>query len=339
MQTVLAVLLLGIAGAVMWGREHPPSNGMAEQRDVPVRLLQWANGQLPAGRVEWGRAMLGELDRIEGRSRRWRFALGCVGGTVLLPPWGSLGPMAGLAAVALGGAVVFGFGFVHFGLATSPWNWVVLAILSTLVICCLVAVSVQLRRVRVAPLGLAGGLFVAGAWLVVSGFTWQGIINPIYSVGAWSSPELYVAVPVAVGVAGAWISGSASVGRRAARLAGVSAGLVMFFIGTLAVVAIDGGPRDPGATIAGGVSEAFSNVAMTYLVSVPLAAAAVGWVAATATARIRSVCVTQLVPDPMSSRFAGVVSLARQNRAGARTMRRVLIVVAVLAVITLIFQA
>lgn len=234
---------------------------------------------------------------------------------------------------------MFGFGFVHFGLATSPWNWVVLAILSTLVICCLVAVSVQLRRVRVAPLGLAGGLFVAGAWLVVSGFTWQGIINPIYSVGAWSSPELYVAVPVAVGVAGAWISGSASVGRRAARLAGVSAGLVMFFIGTLAVVAIDGGPRDPGATIAGGVSEAFSNVAMTYLVSVPLAAAAVGWVAATATARIRSVCVTQLVPDPMSSRFAGVVSLARQNRAGARTMRRVLIVVAVLAVITLIFQA
>ena len=154
------------------------------RRDAPVRLLQWAGGLLPADRVDWGQAMLGELDRIEGRSTRWHFALGCVAGVLLQPPWGSVGPMAALVAVALGGALVFGIGFVHFGLANSPWNWMVLVILAALVIGSLVAASVLLRRPRVARVGLVGGLFVAAAWLVFSGFTWQGIISPIYSVGA-----------------------------------------------------------------------------------------------------------------------------------------------------------
>jgi hypothetical protein len=313
---------------------------VTERRDAPARLLQWADGLLPTDRVDWGQAMLGELDRIEGRSKRWRFALGCVAGVVLLPPWEPVGAMATLVAVALGSAVVLGFGFVHFGLAADPWNWVMLAILAALVIGSIVAVSVQLRRDRVARLGLVGGLFVAAAWLVVSAFTWQGIINPIYSVGAWSNPALYIAVPVALGVGGAWQSGSASVGRRAARLAGVSAGLVLFFISTIAVVAIDGGPRDPGASVAGGVSEAFSNVAMTYLLSLPLAAAAIGWVAATATARIRSVNLAQLNPDPMSTtKAAGQAPDARESRTTGRTLRRVAIVVAVVVALTLFFLA
>jgi hypothetical protein len=35
-----------------------------------------------------GQAMIGELDRLDGRTRRWRFALGCVGAALVLPPWG-----------------------------------------------------------------------------------------------------------------------------------------------------------------------------------------------------------------------------------------------------------
>jgi hypothetical protein len=132
-----------------------------------------------------------------------------------------------------------------------------------------------------------GGLFVAATWLAFSRFTFAGIISPIDSVGAWSNPALFIGVPLVVGVLGAWRSRSASVGRRAARLAGVSAGLAMFFVSTIAVVAIDGGPRDPGVGVAGGVSEAFFNVAMLFLVSLPLATATIGWVAATATARFR----------------------------------------------------
>ena len=334
--SILAILLLGVAGAVMWGREHPPQD---RRRDVPLRLLQWADGLLPADRVEWGQAMLGELDRIEGARARWRFALGCVAGVVLSPPWGPVGPVAVLGTIALGGAAVFGVGFVHFGLASNPWDWVMSVILAALVMISIVAVSVQLLRPGVARLGLAGGLFVAAAWLAVSGFTWQGIISPIYSVGAWTNPALYIAVPVALGVGGAWRSGSASVGRRAARLAGVSAGLVLFFISTIAVVAIDGGPRDPGAGVSGGVSEAFSNVAMTFLLSLPLATAAVGWVAATATARIRSVNFAQLGPDPMSTKAARRSPGARPSRTTGRTWRRVAVVVAVVMAITIFLLA
>jgi hypothetical protein len=59
--------------------------------DAPQRLLRWAAGLLSAQRDEWGQAMLGELDHIEGRGRRWRFTIGCVGAALLLPPWGRAG--------------------------------------------------------------------------------------------------------------------------------------------------------------------------------------------------------------------------------------------------------
>ena len=286
--SVLTILLLGGAGAVLWNREHPPPDPQTVQGDVPQWLLTWAVGLLPGDRVDWGQAMLGELNRVEGRLRRWRFALGCVAGVVLVPPWGPIGPIAALGAVALGSAVVFGFGFVHFGLAGNPWNWIMLAILAALVLGSIVAASVLLRRPGVSRLGLIGGIFVAASWLAFSGFKWTGIISPIYSVGAWSGPALLIGVPLVVGVGAGWRSQSALAGRRAARLAGVSAGLAMFFISTIAVVAIDGGPRDPGAGVAGGVSEAFSNVAMLFLLFLPVATATIGWVAATATARVRS---------------------------------------------------
>jgi hypothetical protein len=155
-------MLLAGAGAVLWSREHTPQDTLAVRSDVPIRLLQWAVALLRADRVEWGQAMLGELDQIEIRSKRWRFALGCVAGVVLLPPWGPVGPVAALVAVALGSALVFGFGFVHFGLATNPWNWVMLAILAAVVTGSIVAVSVLLRRPGVAGPGLVSGFLRRG---------------------------------------------------------------------------------------------------------------------------------------------------------------------------------
>ncbi len=317
-----------------------PQTRTRAQSDAPLRLLQWAVGLLPAERVDWGQAMLGELDRIEGRLARWRFALGCVGGVVLLPPWRPVGPMAALVGVALGSAFVFGIGFVRFGLAANPWNWVMLATLGALVTVSIFTVSVQLRRPGVARLGLVGGLFVVATWLVISGFTWQGIISPIYSVGAWSGPAVLIGVPLVVGVASAWRSKSASVGRRAARLAGASAGLVMFFFGTIAVVAIDGGTRDPGAGVAGGVSEAFSNVAMLFLIFLPLATAAVGWVAATATARFRSLDLARRDHGSMSTpKTAGRTADGGQSRNIAHLLLGVGAVVVVVMAVALFFEA
>ena len=181
--SVLAILLLSGVGGMLWSREHPPPDTQTVRRDGPLRLLQWAVGLLPVDRVDWGHAMLGELDRIEGRSGRWRFALGCATGVVLLPPWGSDGPMA-LLVPSAGQRRRVGIGFVHFGLATNPWNWLMLVILAALVMSSLVAGSVLATPARCSQSGTGGGFFVTAAWLVVSGFTWQGIISPIYSVGA-----------------------------------------------------------------------------------------------------------------------------------------------------------
>ena len=323
---------------MLWSGEHSPSDTQTVEDDAPFRLLRWAGGLLRAERVEWGQAMLGELDRIEGRSRRWRFALGCVAGVVLLPPWGPVVPIAALGSVALGSAVVFAFGFLHFGLGANPWNWLLVLILAPLVMGSIVAGSVLLRRPGVGRLGLAGGAFVVAAWLVFSGFTWAGIISPMNSIGSWSGPSLLIGVPLVVGVGSAWRSKSAVVGRRAARLAGVSAGLAMFFVSTIAVVAIDGGPRNPGAGVVGGVSEAFSNVAMLFLLFLPLATAAIGWVAATATARFRFVDLSRQRHDSTSN-HTGRVAEPIQRRSIERVLLRSAVLVVIILAVALIVEA
>lgn len=65
------------------------------------RLLRWVVRLLPAGRQEWGQAMLAELARVEaGRARR-RFARDCLRAS-LLQPWvvGVIGfPVLGLGAI------------------------------------------------------------------------------------------------------------------------------------------------------------------------------------------------------------------------------------------------
>ena len=78
--------LLGIL--ISWYRRDPRRllDGPAE--DAPLRLVRWATGLLAPQRAEWGQAMLGELDHIDGRGPRWRFSAGCAGAALLLPPWG-----------------------------------------------------------------------------------------------------------------------------------------------------------------------------------------------------------------------------------------------------------
>ena len=58
----------------------------ARRGDLAARLLGWAVGLLAAQRDEWGQAMVGELDRLDGPTKRRRFAVGCVGAAVVTPP-------------------------------------------------------------------------------------------------------------------------------------------------------------------------------------------------------------------------------------------------------------
>ncbi len=113
----------------------------------------------------------------------------------------------------------------------------------------------------------------------------------------------------------------------------------MFFVSTIAVVAIDGGPRDPGVGVAGGVSEAFSNVAMLFLMFLPAATATIGWVAATATVRLRSVQLSGRTHDSISTpKTVGRVGEQSQTRSIGRLLLLAALVLVVVMAVALFFQ-
>jgi hypothetical protein len=254
--------------------------------DVPLRLLRWAAGLLSAQRREWGQAMLGELDHIEGRGRRWRFTIGCVGAALLLPPWGRAGAgLFAMLAVAMGSVGVYASVRIRYGLGAG--SWISVAIVSTFLLSYMLAAIPLLRRPGVALPGLLGGLFVALAWIALSGFTFVNFIVSRWS--AWGIPLLMIVVPAVVGVVGTLWGGSAVAGRRIARLAGISAGLGVYLYGTLAVAVIGAGgpPDDSGFTVNYIIGDRLGNNVVFYVVALPLVTATFGWAAAAATVWIR----------------------------------------------------
>jgi len=285
---VVALLIVGIGVALIMRYFRTAPAAPAGGSDAPARLLGWATGLLAADRAEWGQAMLGELDRLEGRAPRWRFAAGCSAAAMILPPWGRAAAAAGsLAVVAAGGLGLFAFASIHYGLGRSPGIWVFAAIVFAILAGYLLAAGSLLRRPGVAGPGLVGGLFVAAAWLTVSGWTFDQLLGPITMPGAL--PLLVIVVPAVVGAGGTLWTGSAEAGRRIARLAAVSAGLGLFLYGELAVAAVGAGgpPGLPHTGVAGNVSDRLGNHVIFALFLLPLATATMGWAAAAVTARLR----------------------------------------------------
>ena len=253
--------------------------------DAPARLLGWAVGLLAAEREQWGQAMIGELDRLDGQARRWRFALGCVAAAVVMPPWGRAAAALGAwMAVAAGGGGLFAYTHVHYQLHTDGWTWVGAVILLLVLIGYILGGSVLLRRPGVAGPGLVGGLLVAATWLAVGGFTFDRWLNSLGS-NSW----LVVLAPIVVGAGSTLWGGNAVVGRRAARLATVTAALSIYSYGVLAVAVHGATGHDPsdGWTTAQIVADNLGNQAVYYLMALPLATATIGWAAAAATARLR----------------------------------------------------
>ena len=287
--TVIVVLLLG---AGMWrlvrvrGRVMP--GAAAVRDDAPARLLGWAAGLLAAERAEWGQAMAGELDQIDGRAERWRFAAGCVSAALLLPPWGRAGAaVVAFIAGAAGCAGLFACAVIRYpGGGSGGGTWVFLAVLLAILAGYILAGSVLVRRPGVAGPGLVGGLFVAAAWLALAGFT--GAASPL------GLPLLLVVVPLAVGAGGTWRGGSAIFGRRTALLAGLSAALGLFLIRGSVLVATGGGPYTPAQIREAGGTDVTSYFVgdglgrdTVLLLLIPLVTTTIGWAGATLTARIR----------------------------------------------------
>ncbi|MEU0562039.1 hypothetical protein [Dactylosporangium sp. NPDC006015] len=284
MSPILFVFVVGVAVALVRRRFLVTPDGRTGG-DPPARLLGWAVGLLAEQRQEWGQAMIGELDRLDGRARRWRFALGCVAAAVVVPPWGpAAAALAAMTAAAAGAGGLYVATHVHYRLHTDGWTWAGALILLLLLVGYVLGGGVLLRRPGVAGPGLVGALLVTAAWLAVGGFTFEEWLKPIPH-----HPWLIVLTPVLVGAGATLWGGGAAVGRRAARLATVTAALAVYLYGVLAVAVVGATGHDPsdGWTTAQIVADDLGNQAVFYLVALPLVTSTIGWAAAAATARLR----------------------------------------------------
>jgi hypothetical protein len=348
---LICLLGMGVAAFRQPAQAVPADPAVPD--DMPVRLLRCAIGLLSAQRDEWGQAMLGELDHIDGRGRRWRFAVGCAGAAVLMPPWGrAAAAVWAMAAVAAASAGLYASVGARFGLGTG--DWVIAAIALALLAGYTLTASVLLRRPGIAFPGLLGGLLVALAWLVPYGFSFSGLITGVAPL--WAVLAQGIVVPLLAGVAGTLWGGDAVAGRRIARLAGLSAGLGLFLYATLAVAVLGAaGARGSGWTVSATIDDQLGNNAIFYLWLVPLVTAALGWAAAGATARLYprlaiTVAATAAAPPlpgapPLrAAGEQGAESLnpmappqpaAARARSWRRTARRILQVCAIVAAIVI----
>ena len=234
--------------------------------------------------------MAGELDQIDGRAERWRFAAGCVSAALLLPPWGRAGAVVvAFIAAAAGAAGLFACAVILYpGGGSGVGIWLFLAIFLVILAGYVLTGSVLVRRPGVAGPGLVGGLVIAAPWLALAGVTDHPVASPLV-------PLLWLAVvPLAVGAAGTWHGGTAAFGRRTALLAGLSAALGLFLIRVGVLVATGGGPYTPSQIREAGGTDVTSyfvgdglGKATMLLLLMPLLTATIGWAGAALAARMR----------------------------------------------------
>ena len=159
-------------------------------------FLTFAVRGLPADRVDWARAMLAELDHVDGRRQRWRFSFGCARAAAHIrfqspAPGGALLRLVvrGCIAIALG---LVGYGFVQYpGLRSAPNLWgATIVFVATLFVYTALAVFLSRGETQGSAVarryGLAGGLAVGAGWLL--GMT------PPSAIKAWVFLPLLVAL-------------------------------------------------------------------------------------------------------------------------------------------------
>jgi hypothetical protein len=275
--------LLGILIALYRRDPHRFLDGPAQ--DAPLRLTRWATGLLTTERAEWGQAMLGEIGHIEGRFRRMRFAIGCVGAALVMPPWGRA--VAGVWAMIVLAAGAIGLdSAMAVSYRLGGGEWIVTAILTVFVAGIFFGTSALVRRPGVALPGLAGGLIIAVIWLTLHGFTFGDQLLP--NTVPWHRLVQVIVVPFAVGAAGTAWSRDPVAGRRIARLAGITGSLGLYVYATVAVAVIGGGgpfDQDGGGTLRGTVSDRLGNNTVLLAFTI-LVFPTIGWAGAAVAGRL-----------------------------------------------------
>jgi hypothetical protein len=264
--------------------------------DAPSRLLGWAVSALPADRAPWGEAMFGELDQLDSRRQRWRFAAGCASAAVFLPSRraDSTGLAARLiAATALTCAGLVTYGLVHYPqILTRTRTWPVLAVFVSVLAGYTVISAILVRRGPITRSGLACGLGLAAVWIIAGIPVVSQAPQPAYSL-------LLLAIPVAslaVGATAARRNRTAAVRQQVVLLSALVAGLVLFVVYASDTLLTAGGPYDaglvrdfPGSGLPDLATYAVSDnlgSAMMLLLLVPAVTAAIGCTGAGIAARL-----------------------------------------------------
>jgi hypothetical protein len=291
---IIVVLLVWVARPT--GRRGARVASAPLIHDGPSKLLVWAVSGLPADRVQWGEAMFGELQQLQGRRQRWRFAVGCAGATLLLPS--RRADSAALAARLVAATALVCAGLVAYSLRRYPamlahgGTWPALAMFVTVLVGYALMSAVLVRRGPVARSGLVGGLGLAAVWIIAGMLAVSHASQPAYSF-------LLLTIPLAafaVGVVAARRA-TAVVRQPVVLLSAVVAGLILFLVLAGDTVLTAGVPYDagqlrdfPGSGMPDLATYAVSDnlgSAMMLLLLVPIVTAAIGCAAAGVTARLR----------------------------------------------------
>jgi hypothetical protein len=223
--------------------------------DRAAAVLARAVRGLPAERAEWGSAMCAELAGVSGGRARWVFSLGCARAAIVLrlrasiavPGRGDRGVRALLLVALAATGALAAYGPVHYpALRSGTGTW---AAATALVLLALGYAAGALalsrgptaRAVAARRHGLAGGLCVGLAWLMV-----------VAPVAPAAIEKRLVFVPLAVALLApavvAALAGRSSGDARAATAAslwsGLLGGVLVFIIWVTMTYIRDGRPYD-----------------------------------------------------------------------------------------------
>jgi hypothetical protein len=245
---IIAVTLV-IAVALLWRtrRSRRPAAACPRRGDGPARVVGWAIALLPADRADWGQAMAGEADHLTSPRERWRFAVGCLRGALLLPPPGGRARPAVVTTVSGTGACAAAVAYAlaaYPGLLTRTGTWVSVAVFAVVLAGCVLVTAVCARRSPAPGLALAGGVAVAAGWVLAGTLAAGGRPHPAYAL----SPLFLPLAALAVGVIATRMGRTAAAGRHSALLAAVATGLTLFLILAAITFATAASPYDSDIT-------------------------------------------------------------------------------------------
>lgn len=193
-----------------------------------------------AGRPEWGRAMLAEVEQISGPRARRRFARGCLWALALSVP-----VVVGTLLVAgLSGLTVVVVALVRYpGLVSGAGTWVAIGLFSTVVVGYVtIGVGLAARLGPGGPTGqmLASGAVIAGLWMVglLGSGTPPGISTALLALAP--------CVPLILGWRATRRSTSTTIALRCVGLAALVGGLGLFLVWGGETVVLAGRPYGPG---------------------------------------------------------------------------------------------